>query len=174
MVRSCLRPARSMRDAATIVISTFMACTPTLANAALSIPACSQDADIQHTCSLKGGNSTTWSLALSSPARVQLPGLHCQCPHVTDGAHMRYLAHSKDFSPPGPHLVLGLFVLLGQALWPGHIDCATNLGPHNVCSMRMHLGWSRVYITHSSSLASKWRTGKAGALLALAKTEELK
>ena len=40
MVSSCLRPALSMREAATTVISTFMTCTPTLASAALVIPAC--------------------------------------------------------------------------------------------------------------------------------------
>ena len=43
MVRSCLRPARSMREAATTVMSTFMTCTPTLASAAFVMPACRHD-----------------------------------------------------------------------------------------------------------------------------------
>ena len=42
MVSSCLRPALSMREAATTVISTFITCTPTLASAAFEMPACMQ------------------------------------------------------------------------------------------------------------------------------------
>ena len=40
IVRSCLRPALSMSEAATTVMSTFMTWTPTLASAALVMPAC--------------------------------------------------------------------------------------------------------------------------------------
>ena len=42
--RSCLRPARSMSDAATTVVITLVICTAALASAAFVMPACAQQA----------------------------------------------------------------------------------------------------------------------------------
>ena len=41
---SCLRPARSMSEAATTVVITLVICTAALASAALVMPACAQQA----------------------------------------------------------------------------------------------------------------------------------